>query len=298
MTDPALRLLAIGLGPVSVGPTPLAILITCLLVAVVLLAVLVLGSQVGGALVDRRWPANQPLTPSEVLWGESGAHVRKTFPGLDPTIARDLTQYVSTRKVPAGTTLVEAGDLPTTFMLLKSGAAQVGGAGGGKVLKPGDSVGGENIISRTPHTATVTTTAPSEVVSLGAEDYLAAMALGMSDDDDDYVVNVLGAYFDDDRQASVAVAGTPPAAPAAPAPAPPAPQRVVAPPPPPWPAATHRVGAPELPGYVLPAGDRPTRTLVAGEQVEQLESLPGWVHVRTADGWQGWVAEQGLVRQR
>ena len=79
-------------------------------------------------------------------------------------------------------------------MLLKSGAAEVDG---GAALKAGDSIGGDNIISRTPHQAAVRTTAATEVVSLDAEDYLAAMALGMSDDDDDYVVNVLGAYFDE-----------------------------------------------------------------------------------------------------
>src|SRR6478735_8259470 len=185
---------AFDLGPISVGPTPLAILISVVVVAVVLLLVFLIFSQVGGKLVDKRWPANQPLTPSEVLWGESGGYVKKTFPGLDPVIARDLTQYISTKKVPAGTTLVEAGDLPTEFMLLKSGAAEIDG---GKALKAGDSIGGDNIISRTPHQAAVRTTAASEVVSLDAEDYLAALALGMSDDDDDYVVNVLGGYFEE-----------------------------------------------------------------------------------------------------
>src|SRR3954463_6688068 len=183
---------AVDLGPIALGPTPLAILISAVVISLVLLILLLLASQAGGKLVDKRWPANQPLTPSEVLWGESGGHVKKTFPGLDPIIARDLTQYISTKKVPAGTALVEAGDLPTQFMLLKSGAAEVDG---GSPLKAGDSIGGDNIISRTPHQAAVRTTAASEVVSVGAEDYLAALALGMSDDDDDYVVNVLGSYF-------------------------------------------------------------------------------------------------------
>ena len=282
---------AFDLGPISVGPTPLAILISVVLVAVVLLLVFLVVSQVGGKLVDKRWPANQPLTPSEVLWGESGGYVKKTFPGLDPVIARDLTQYISTKKVPAGATLVEAGDLPTQFMLLKSGAAQ---ADGGPAFKAGDSIGGDNIISRTPHQATVRTTAASEVVSVGAEDYLAALALGMSDDDDDYVVNVLGSYFDAD------------AAPPAPPPrggmatatmAPPAPVASMPPPTaPPWPAATHRV-ATDLPAFGLPAGTEVTRTLPAGTMVQQVESLPGWVHVRAADGWQGWVADNGLVRR-
>src|SRR3954447_4418599 len=100
---------AFDLGPISVGPTPVAILISVLVVALVLLVVLLLFSQLGGKLVDKRWPANQPLTPSEVLWGESGGYVKKSFPGLDPVIARDLSQYISSKKVPAGATLVEAG---------------------------------------------------------------------------------------------------------------------------------------------------------------------------------------------
>ncbi|MFT3853674.1 MAG: cyclic nucleotide-binding domain-containing protein [Ilumatobacteraceae bacterium] len=292
------------LGPIALGPTPVALLISVSVVGAVLLLVFLLASQAGGKLVDRRWPANQPLTPSEVLWGESGGHVKKTFPGLDPVIARDLTQYISTKKVPAGTTLVEAGDLPTQFMLLKSGAAE---ADGGTALKAGDSIGGDNIISRTPHRATVRTTAASEIVSLEAEDYLAAMALGMSDDDDDYVVHALGAYFDDDAAGggAAAPAARPAAAPAAtalaepprpaPAPQPPAgampPPAVVAPPA----GATHRTTT-ELPGFNLPAGGQTTRVLPVGTFVQQVESLPGWVHVRTVDGWQGWVAEQGVVR--
>jgi hypothetical protein len=289
---------ALDIGPIALGPTPVAILVSVLLVALVLLLVFLLASQIGAKLVDKRWPANQPLTPSEVLWGESGGYVKKSFPGLDPVIARDLTQYISTKKLPAGAVLVEAGDLPTQYMLLKSGAAQIEG---GATLKAGDSLGGDNIISRTPHQATVRTTAASEVVSLEAEDYLAALALGMSDDDDDYVVNVLGSYFDDDaadssgRAAPTATATmTRPMAPPAPSPSMPAPAAAPAPV---WPAATHRVDAPELPAFALPAGDQAVRVLSGGTQVQQIESLPGWVHVRTADGWQGWVAEHGLVAQ-
>jgi len=159
------------------------------------------------------------------------------------------------------------------------------------VFKAGDSIGGDDIISRTPHQATVRTTAASEVVSVGAEDYLAALALGMSDDDDDYVVNVLGSYFD----ADAAPPASPPGGGVATL-APPAPVASMPPPPvPPWPAATHRVTA-DLPAFGLPAGTQVTRTLPAGTTVQQLESLPGWVHVRAADGWQGWIADHGVVR--
>jgi hypothetical protein len=279
------------LGAVSFGPTPVAILITCLIVGAVLLLLFLLASQVGGVLVDRRWPANEALTPSEVLWGESGGYVKKSFPGLDPIIARDLTQYIRTAKIKPGTSLVEAGDLPTQFILLKSGAAEIVGSEGPKQLQAGDSLGGDNIISRRPHQFTVRATAPTELVSLGAEDYLAAMALGMSDDDDDYVVNVLGGYFDDDAAGRTQAVPAMPAggavAPApvgsrtqasAPAAPPPMQQR-------PAPVPTSAAGPPPAPPqppvapvYNPPAAPaaNPVRWASATHRVVQTE-LPGYV---------------------
>ena len=85
----------------------------------------------------------------------------------------------------------------------------------------------------------------------------------------------------------------PPRAPATmPPPVAPAPPPLAAP----FPGATHRVVAPELPGYALPAGDTATRVLGAGTGLQQVEGLPGWLHVRTVDGWQGWVSEHGVAR--
>ena len=157
-------------------------------------------SQIGGKLVDKRWPANQPLTPREVLWGESGGlrqeDVPRPRPGDRPGPHASTSRR---RRCRPGSTLVEAGDLPTQFMLLKSGAAQ---ADGGAAFKAGDSIGGDNIISRTA--------APGD----GAHDRgdrgrrrsaprttSPALALGMSDDDDDYVVNVLGVVLRRRRRA-------------------------------------------------------------------------------------------------
>jgi hypothetical protein len=341
---------AIDVGPLGVGPTPLAILVTVLVVGLVLVAVLVVGSQVAGPLVDKRWPANEPLTPSEVLWAETGSHVSKSFPGLDPVLARDLTQYIHSRKVGPGTVVVEAGDLPTEFVLLKSGSAEVQEAGGTRQVKAGASFGSDNILRRLPHQATVRTTSPAELVTLDAQDYLAAVALGMSDDDDDYVVHALAGVLGGTdtgvapapTQVSAPVAAPPPSSAAPPAPAPPVVAQPPAPPAPPtpapptsapptaaapstpappspapptaapptaapptspappaaprWPAATHVVVVAELAGYVLPAGDTPTRVLPAGTAVAAIEDLPGWVHVRTVDGWQGWVSSSGLGR--
>ncbi len=283
-------LLGLDVGPLEIGPTPLAILISVLAVGAVITVLLLIFSQVGGAVVDKRWPANEPLTPSEVLWGESGGHVKKTFPGLDPAIARDLTQYIVTKKVAPGTVIIEAGDLPTQFVLLKSGGADQVGPSGSTKAGPGASFGADNIIRRTPFEFSLTATAPTEVVSLGAEDYLAALALGMSDDDDDYVVNVLGGYLSGEAPPAAAGGGTATAtmAPVAPAFAAPALR-------PQWSSATHRLSG-DLPAYLLPAGDAVTRTLPSGSEVQVVESLPGWAHVRTSDGWQGWINDAALVR--
>ena len=293
--------MALDLGPIGLGPTPLAILIVGLVVGAVLLLLLVAGSQVGGAWVDKRWPANEPLTPSEVLWAESGSHVAKTFPGLDPSIARDLTQYISTKKVVPGAAIVEAGELATHFVLLKSGTAQASGPSGSVAVKAGASFGADNILRRTPYVVNVVATSPCEVVSLGAEDYLAAVALGMHRDDERYVLDTLHGYLEAGHDTEPAAAAPhAPAQPAAPAAVatmtPPAPAAATPPPPPRprWAEATHEVVVPELPGYVLPAGDVPTRTLHQGDMVARVEALPGWYHVRTQDGWRGWVIESGL----
>ncbi|CAN0460675.1 unnamed protein product [Phaeothamnion confervicola] len=112
----------------------------------------------------------------------------------------------------------------------------------------------------------------------------------MSDDDDDYVVNVLGGYLSGEAPPAAAGGGTATAtmAPVAPAFAAPALR-------PQWSSATHRLSG-DLPAYLLPAGDAVTRTLPSGSEVQVVESLPGWAHVRTSDGWQGWINDAALVR--
>lgn len=261
----------------------MAVLIVVVVLGTVSLLGLALLSQVGGKLVDRRWPANEPLTPSEVLWAESGTHVSKHFPGLDPVIARDLTQYMKARKVAPGDVIVEAGDLAASFIMLKSGAAeQVDRSGVSSVVKPGATFGAESILRRAPYDMMVRATAPSEIIMLDAEDYLAGVALGMSDGDDDYVVTALAQYLI--APASTGSGGF--AAPAAPVPTGPL-----------WAPATHRTTV-DLPAFILPEGAQPTRVLAAGTEVQVFESLPGWSHVRAEDGWVGWVSQQGLLSCR
>jgi hypothetical protein len=279
--------LALDTGFFSFGPTPVALLVVVLVLAIVGLVVVGALSQAGGKLVDKRWPAGEPLTPSEVLWGESGSYVSKNFPGLNPTIARDLTQYMVSRKVAPGDVIIEAGDLPTRFVMLKSGAAeQLDRRGASTPVAPGATFGADDIIRRQQYSVTVRATAPCEIITLEAEDYLAGVALGMSDDDDDYVVGVLAGYMSP---------GAPPIASA------PAPAGGFAPPPPmapkpvgpKWPAATHSTTA-DTAALVLPAGDRVLFSVPAGTEVQVFESLPGWAHIRTEDGRVGWASDAGL----
>ncbi len=269
-----------GIGDIGIGPTPVAILVVVLLLALLTAVVLVGLSQAGGRLVDKRWPADEPLTPSEVLWGETGNYVAKNFPGLDPVIARDLTQYLVTRKAGPGESIVEPGDLPTHYVVVKSGELVVTDPAKPEpvTLKAGSSFGGEAILRRQPSTVAVRTKGPAELLVLSAEDYLAGVALGVQEEDDNYILNTLADYFHDET-----------------APAPPS-GAVPPPPPPRWAAATHRVGAGDgLAGYVLPEGTDVLRTLPAGTLVQRFEGLPGWAHVRTEDGWEGWVREGGLA---
>jgi hypothetical protein len=270
-------MIAIDVGAFSIGPTPLAILTAVLVLALIVVVVIVVSSQVAGRLVDRRWPANEPLTPTEVLWGEASGYVQKHFPGLDPDIARDLTPYLETSKLGPAATIVEAGDLPSHFYVLRTGAAEIVRGDTVTPLKAGAAIGADEIIRRTPFAATVRTTAPSEIVRLPAEDYLAALALGMDDADDDDVVHLLGVHHAP-VTGTTAVATAPLAPPSAPSTTGRA-----------WPMATHRIVVAAAPAYVLPAGDRPSRELPGGTEVRLVEGLPGWLHVDTADGWRGWI---------
>ena len=65
-----------------------------------------------------------------------------------------------------------------------------------------------------------------------------------------------------------------------------------------WPAATHQIAAPNTPGFPEAAGRVPSRMLPAGLPIAAYEQLPGWLHVRSIDGWDGWVAEANLIRLR
>ncbi len=308
------RLLGLSLDTFGVGRTPVAILIVVLVLTAI--AVVFFGglSQVGAKLVDRRWPADEPLTPAELLWGETGSYVGKTFPGLDPIIAHDLSQYITSKKVKPGEVIIEAGDLPTEFVLVKSGDVEVldPRQPAPVAAKAGASFGSEAILRRQPHAFTVKAKNPVEVLTLSAEDYLAGLALGAQRGEDRFVLDQLSTYL---AEPGLGMQGPPRAKPAEPTPMPTsqqvAPQQGVTqqqpsqPAPQPaasvlqqWPAATHQIAAPNTPGFPEAAGRVPSRMLPAGLPIAAYEQLPGWLHVRSIDGWDGWVAEANLIRLR
>ena len=317
------RILGLGLDTFGVGRTPVAILLVVLVLTAI--AVVFFGglSQVGAKLVDRRWPADEPLTPAELLWGETGSYVGKTFPGLDPIIAHDLSQYITSKKVKPGEVIIEAGDLPTEFVLVKSGDVEVldPRQPAPVAAKAGASFGSEAILRRQPHAFTVKAKNPVEVLTLSAEDYLAGLALGAQRGEDRFVLDQLSTYL---AEPGLGMQGPPRAKPAdvtptpmptsQPQPASPqqaSPEQGVAQPhqsqPAPqlaasvlqqWPAATHQVAVANTPGFPQAAGRVPSRMLPAGLPIAAYEQLPGWLHVRSIDGWDGWVAETNLIRLR
>lgn len=304
-----MNLLAIDVG-FGFGPTPIIMLISVFVLVFVFGGLLLLGSQALGGLVDKRWPADEALSPSELLWGEVGGHVQKTFPGLDPEIAKDLSPFVKERKVSAGETIVEAGLPAVSYFLVVKGSVTVQ-ANPSVTLGPGDHFGGDDIVRRHANSHTVVAAEDSTLVSLPADDYVAGLALGAEVDDDEYVDHALQEIVAAGRLPAPTAAQpmdvSPPAAAApasAPAPAEPAPAAAAqtapqapaepAPAAAGWAEATHVVGGDDLPGYPLPEGETASTTLRSGTPLLWVEGLPGWAHVRTEAGWQGWVRTGGI----
>ncbi len=153
--------LAIALDVFNVGSTPLQMLLVVLILTVLVGLVIMLVTQIFSPYLNRRWPATAPLSPTELLWGEAGGHVKRTFRGLDLEEQKDIASQLAERKVAAGTPITSQGDPATAFYLLKSGTAeavQVDSGGGERKLRDyneGDSFGEVAILERSARTATV-----------------------------------------------------------------------------------------------------------------------------------------------
>ncbi|MDQ3293330.1 MAG: cyclic nucleotide-binding domain-containing protein, partial [Actinomycetota bacterium] len=160
----------------------LEVLVIVVLLSVFAMGVLVVFTTAAAPLADRRWPADEPLNPTEMLWGESGGYIKRHFPGLDVSIGKDINSQFTELKVPAGENVVEQGDPATHFFVLKSGEAEVlqrtpqGGEQIIRTIAPGDTFGEVGILRRTPRTATIRAVTDAVVLQLPAEEFVAGVA--------------------------------------------------------------------------------------------------------------------------
>ena len=205
--------LAIDLDVFNVGSTPLQMLLVVLILTVLVGLVIMLVTQIFSPYLNRRWPATAPLSPTELLWGEAGGHVKRTFRGLDLEEQKDIASQLAERKVPAGTAITSQGDPATAFYLLKSGTAeavQVDPAGGERKLRDygeGDSFGEVAILERSPRTATVRALTDCVVLELPAEDFVAAAAQTAAEGND--FTAVARSFLATDRARARIAAGEP-----------------------------------------------------------------------------------------
>src|SRR3954447_2466628 len=178
---------------VNISSTPLEMLV----IAVILAAIAALGfflfTVVGAPLVDRRWPADEPLNPIEMLWGESGGYIQRTFRGLDLGTSKDLASQFIEQPYKAGETIVEQGEPATHFYVVKEGNVEVsqkvdtGTAIREDVINQfgaGQSFGETAILRRTARTATVRALTDCTVLELSAEDFVAGAALSAAEDNE------------------------------------------------------------------------------------------------------------------
>jgi CRP-like cAMP-binding protein len=302
--DP-IRVLAFDFEPISIGNSTIQLLLIVVLLTFIVGAVVVVGTQLAGRLVDRAWPADEPLDPTEMLWGESGGYIQRHFKGLELDESKALASQFIEGKVPAGQFICEQGDQPDFFFVLKEGEAEVvqqlhqGGLVREVTIRrygPGDSFGEVAILRRTTRTASVRALTDCVVLRLPAEDFVAGAA--MSAAQESVILSRVDEYLAADRQrvrgreaaepsftrAVVATAPAPARAPAAPA-APAASWR-----------ATHVVPATGLLAWTRPDPTAPAATtLAAGVEVQVVERTGAWHKVVAANGWQGWVDGRTLI---
>jgi hypothetical protein len=288
---------------VELPTTSLQILVIVLVLAVVAGIALMALTALATPLVDRRWPADDPLNPTEMLWGESGGYIKRHFPGLDVEIGKDINSQFTEVKVPAGEAVVEQGDPATHFYVVKSGEMEVSQeAPDGSVRPirrhgPGDTFGEVGILRRTPRTATIRAVTDSVVLQLPAEEFVAGVAFSAAEG------NVLLARVNeylaaDAERAERTVAAAPTATMAAPGGAAPAVADTTTV------AAgddteafvpTHVVPTPGMLAWVHPdPAEEPTATLAAGVELRVVGESGAWARVVAANGWEGWVDGRAL----
>lgn len=299
--------LGIDVDFLEVPTSTLQIFVIVLVLSVVAGLGLVVLTTLATPLVDRRWPADEPLNPTEMLWGESGGYIKRHFPGLDVEIGKDINSQFTELKVPAGEPIVEQGDPSTHFYVLKEGEVEVLQELPDRSFRsirrhgPGDTFGEVGILRRVPRTATIRAVVDSTVMQLPAEEFVAGVAFSAAEG------NVLLARVNeymaaDAARAEVVVAAAPTATVAT----------VAADAGAPATADTTTVAASQeaeaeafTPTHVVPASgllawvhpdpdEEPTAQLAAGVELRVVAESGAWANVVAANGWTGWVDGRAL----
>jgi CRP-like cAMP-binding protein len=299
--------LGLNVDVVDLSSTPLDMLVTLLVLAAIAAFALFLFTYIGAPFVDKRWPADEPLNPVEMLWGESGGYIQRTFRGLDLDMSKDLASQFVEKKFDQGSNIVEQGEPATHFYVIKDGEVEVSQRleGGAMVredvinrMGPGESFGETAILRRTARTATVRALTPVTVLELTAEDFVAGAAFSAAEDNE--LLARVDTYMQSDaeraRSAREATGvgflnrdNAPAAASAAVAAA-----GAEAGTAPPW-HATHVVPAGGLSAWTEPDPDQQATTqLAAGVEVELREERGSWARVAAENGWEGWVDGRAL----
>jgi CRP-like cAMP-binding protein len=292
------RVVTLGLNVdvVKLSSTPLAVLVVVLIIAAIAAFGLFLFTIVGSPFVDKRWPADEPLNAIEMLWGESGGYIQRTFRGLDLGVSKDIAAQFQEVKYKAGDTIIEQGEPATHFYVVKDGNVEVsqtvdtGTARREDVINqfgPGQSFGETAILRRSARTATVRALSDCTVLELSAEDFVAGAALSAAED------NELLARVDTYMQADAARASSAKSATGigfltrekAPAEAAGGSG---------W-SPTHRVPVDGLSAWAEPDPNAAaTAQLPGGLAVAVVEERGSWAHVTAENGWEGWVDGRGL----
>ena len=194
--------IAIDVDFVRLPTTPLELLVTTLVISLVIALAIMLVTLVLSPLVDKRWPATQPLNPTELLWAETGGYVQSHFRGLDFDIARDVAGQMSEKKVKAGQFVFEQGDPPAAFFVVKDGQVEVLQRVGGtdqviRTYGPGDSFGEVAILRRSARTAGVRALQDTTLLELPADEFVAATALSAAEENP--LLTAVDRYLAEDR---------------------------------------------------------------------------------------------------